>query len=162
MSLCSYNKSNKNCAINHIPADPIEGFRNPLRTDQYNTMWLSQPDFVGSFETSKYIYFVFREKAMESCQADVCGQTVRSRIGRVCKADEGGQRVGKDNWTTFLKATLECSVSTAAAGGTDRGSSAAAFQFNEVQSMQFIESEQKLYATFNTPESGIAGGAVCR
>ena len=137
----------------------LEGFRNPLRTDQYNTMWLSQPDFVGSFETSKYIYFVFRENAMESCQADECGQTVRSRIGRVCKADEGGQRVGKDNWTTFLKATLECSVNTAGAG-SDRGSTA--FHFNEVQSMQFIESEQKLYATFNTPESGIPGGAVCR
>ena len=47
---------------------------------------------------------------METCVAGVCGAAVRSGIGRVCKGDQGGQVVGRDNWTTFLKATLECSV----------------------------------------------------
>ena len=36
-----------------------------------------------------------------------------------------------------------------------------AFHFDEVQSMQWLESEAILYATFTTAESGIAGGAVC-
>ena len=36
----------------------------------------------------------------------------------MCKADRGGQVVGKDNWTTFLKATLECSVNPVV---SDRG-----------------------------------------
>ena len=47
--------------------DSGKGFRNTLMTDRYNSMWLSQPDFVGSFETARFVYFVFREKAQESC-----------------------------------------------------------------------------------------------
>ena len=124
-----------------------QGFKNLLRTNRHNTLWLSQPDFVGSFETTKFIYFVFRELAMETSQ---CGQVVRSRIARVCKEDQGGRVVGKDNWTTFLKATLDCSLP---------GSKP--FTFEEVQSMQYLTEEQILYATFTTPESSIAGTAIC-
>ena len=39
--------------------------------------------------------------------------------------------------------------------------SATSFHFNEVQSMEYLEEEETLYATFTTPESGIAGAAVC-
>ena len=64
------------------------GFGNEpiLRTTQYNSLWLSQPDFVASFETSRYIYFLFRETATEAIN---CGKAVYSRIARVCKNDEG-------------------------------------------------------------------------
>ena len=57
-----------------------------MRTTQYNSLWLSQPDFVASFETSRYIYFLFRETATEAIN---CGKAVYSRIARVCKNDEG-------------------------------------------------------------------------
>lgn len=35
------------------------------RTQQYDSKWLNEPQFVGSFETSDYVYFLFREVAVE-------------------------------------------------------------------------------------------------
>lgn len=36
-----------------------------IRTDQYNSKWLNSPQFVGSFEAGDFVYFVFREAAVE-------------------------------------------------------------------------------------------------
>lgn len=36
-----------------------------IRTKQYDSKWLNEPDFVGSFETSDFVYFLFRESAVE-------------------------------------------------------------------------------------------------
>jgi hypothetical protein len=49
-------------------------------------LWLSRTDFVGSFETRRFMYFLFRETATEAMN---CGKAVYSRIARVCKNDEG-------------------------------------------------------------------------
>ena len=57
-----------------------------LRTSQFNSLWLSGPDFVATFETRRFIYFLFRETATEAMN---CGKAVYSRIARVCKNDEG-------------------------------------------------------------------------
>lgn len=47
---------------------------------------LNSPQFVGSFENSNFIYFVFREAAVE---VGSYGKAVYSRIARVCKNDNG-------------------------------------------------------------------------
>lgn len=57
-----------------------------LRTKQYNSEWLNNPQFVGSFESSDFVYFVFREVAVEDGSY---GKAVYSRIARVCKNDNG-------------------------------------------------------------------------
>lgn len=36
-----------------------------LRTRQYDSKWVNDPQFVGSFETENYVYFLFRESAVE-------------------------------------------------------------------------------------------------
>lgn len=36
-----------------------------IRTKQYNSLWLNNPQFVGSFETENFVYFLFRETAVE-------------------------------------------------------------------------------------------------
>lgn len=36
-----------------------------IRTEQYNSLWLNEPQFVTSFETDKFVYFLFREAAVE-------------------------------------------------------------------------------------------------
>lgn len=41
------------------------GQQTTIRTKQYNSMWLNEPQFVGSFETDQFIYFFFREAAVE-------------------------------------------------------------------------------------------------
>lgn len=77
-------------------------------------------------------------------------QIIYSRIARVCKKDGGGQLFFKDNWSTFLKARLTCSVS----GDYP-------FYFDEIQSASFVPEKGILYATFTTPANSIAGSAIC-
>lgn len=123
------------------------GTHNAIRTKQYNNMWLNEPQFVGSFETDQFAYFIFREPAVEYTN---CGKIVYSRIAKVCKNDVGGQSVLKDNWTTFIKARLTCFVA---------GEYPA--YFDEIQSTTYIPEQNVLYATFTTPSNAIAGSAIC-
>lgn len=68
----------------------------------------------------------------------------------MCKNDRGGVRMLKDNWTTFVKARLNCSIS----GDYP-------FYFDEIQSMSYVPDENIVYATFQTPSNSIAGSAIC-
>lgn len=66
------------------------------------------PDFVHSFEYGDFVFFFFRETAVEYMN---CGKRVYSRVARVCKGDRGGgQQRFKLSWTSFLKSRLNCSV----------------------------------------------------
>ncbi|EDV97528.1 GH16920 [Drosophila grimshawi] len=118
-----------------------------LRTKQYNNNWLNGAQFVGSFEAGNFVYFLLRESAAEHMS---CGKAIYSRIARVCKNDAGGDQVLRDNWTSFLKARLNCSLP----GDYP-------YYFDEIQGMTYAESEHVLYATFSTSGSSIFGSAVC-
>ncbi|XP_058985154.1 semaphorin-5A isoform X1 [Musca domestica] len=118
-----------------------------IRTKQYNNNWLNNPQFVGSFEAGDFVYFLFREPAMEYIN---CGKAIYSRIARVCKNDPGGDQILRDNWTSFLKARLNCSLP-----------GEYPFYFDEIQDMVYSYEEDVLYATFTTPENSIHGSAVC-
>ena len=120
---------------------------NTLRTVQYDSKWLAQPDFVAQFETEDFMYFIFRETAAEVMN---CGKAVYSRIARVCKNDQGGNSVLKNQWTTFLKARLNCSQP-----------GEFPFYYNEIQSATYLAEEGMVYATFTTSQNSIAGTAVC-
>lgn len=39
-----------------------------------------------------------------------CGKAVYSRVARVCKQDTGGKHILSQNWATYLKARLNCSI----------------------------------------------------
>ncbi|KAG1650348.1 Semaphorin-5B [Nymphon striatum] len=118
-----------------------------IRTVQYDSKWLNEPNFVGSFEIGDFTYFFFRETAIEYQN---CGKVIYSRVARMCKNDVGGRLVLKENWTTFLKARLNCSI-----GGEYP------FYFNEIQKVFYIEGSETFYATFTTPDNSIYGTAVC-
>ena len=49
----------------------------------------------------------FREQAGES---ERCERSVYSRVARLCRSDVGGSRYYSAEWTTFLKARLNCSI----------------------------------------------------
>jgi len=53
----------------------------------------------------------------------------------------GGLLILKDNWTSFLKARLNCSLP-----------GEYPFHFDEVQGISFSADDGELYATFSTPE----------
>ena len=50
-----------------------------VRTEPYNPLYMTQPNFVLTFETDQFVYFVFRENAIEYMN---CGKTIYSRIAR--------------------------------------------------------------------------------
>ncbi|KAJ2954752.1 hypothetical protein O0L34_g3055 [Tuta absoluta] len=117
-----------------------------VRTTQYDLNWLNEPQFVGSFEDDAFVYFVFREVAVEFMN---CGKTIYSRIARVCKNDSGGH-LPLDNWSTFLKARLTCSVP-----------GEVPFYYDEVQSIAYLPQEKLIVAAFSTPSNSVAGSALC-
>lgn len=133
--------------------DPII-YREPLQTEQYDSMSLNAPNFVNSMAHGDFVYFFFRETAVEYTN---CGKAVFSRVARVCKRDSGGPHNFRNRWTSFLKARLNCSVP----GDFP-------FYFNEMQSTtEMIEGmyggnhSQLMYGVFTTPVNSISGSAVC-
>ena len=103
-----------------------------LRTVQFDSKTLNQPNHVSAFEHQDKVFFLFREMAVEHIN---CGkvkvtqiatsecsvligydllflftQQVTSTIARVCKNDEGGGDLLRKHWTSFFKARLNCSV----------------------------------------------------
>ncbi|XP_006745408.1 semaphorin-6A isoform X3 [Leptonychotes weddellii] len=122
-----------------------------LRTVKHDSKWLKEPYFVQAVDYGDYIYFFFREIAVEY---NTMGKVVFPRVAQVCKNDMGGsQRVLEKQWTSFLKARLNCSVP---------GDSH--FYFNILQAVTdviHINGRDVVLATFSTPYNSIPGSAVC-
>uniref|UniRef100_A0A8C8AKK9 Semaphorin-6A n=1 Tax=Otus sunia TaxID=257818 RepID=A0A8C8AKK9_9STRI len=122
-----------------------------LRTVKHDSKWLKEPYFVQAVDYGSYIYFFFREIAVEY---NSMGKVVFPRVAQVCKNDMGGsQRVLEKQWTSFLKARLNCSVP---------GDSH--FYFNILQAVTDVihfNGRDVVLATFSTPYNSIPGSAVC-
>ncbi|XP_010081798.1 PREDICTED: semaphorin-6A isoform X4 [Pterocles gutturalis] len=122
-----------------------------LRTVKHDSKWLKEPYFVQAVDYGNYIYFFFREIAVEY---NTMGKVVFPRVAQVCKNDMGGsQRVLEKQWTSFLKARLNCSVP---------GDSH--FYFNILQAVTDVihfNGRDVVLATFSTPYNSIPGSAVC-
>ncbi|XP_070271964.1 semaphorin-6B [Myotis yumanensis] len=127
------------------------GDRPTLRTVKHDSKWFKEPYFVHAVEWGSHIYFFFREIAMEFNYLE---KVVVSRVARVCKNDVGGSpRVLEKQWTSFLKARLNCSVP---------GDSH--FYFNVMQAVTGVVSlggRPVVLAIFSTPSNSIPGSAVC-
>ncbi|KAF7695608.1 hypothetical protein HF521_007331 [Silurus meridionalis] len=122
-----------------------------LRTIKHDSKWFREPYFVSAVEWREHIYFFFREMAMEFNYLE---KVVVSRVARVCKSDVGGsQRVLEKQWTSFLKARLNCSIP---------GDSH--FYFNLLHSTSSVlqlQGRDVILAVFSTPSNSIPGSAVC-
>ena len=115
-----------------ILKDPKSG--SFLRTTQMDRKLLNvDTSFVASFETEKFVYFIFKETAVEEIN---CGNAIYSRIGRVCKNDRGGAEMNE--FSTFLKTRLNCSIP----------GHPYPFYFNEIQSATYDDKEEILYGVF--------------
>ncbi|KAF2886889.1 hypothetical protein ILUMI_19284, partial [Ignelater luminosus] len=118
------------------------------RTLKYDSKWLDKPNFVGSFDVGQYVLFFFRETAVEYIN---CGKSIYSRVARVCKKDVGGKNILSQNWATYVKARLNCSIP-----------GEFPFYFNEIQSIYKVPGDDtKFYGTFTTSTNGLKGSAIC-
>ncbi|XP_077297385.1 semaphorin-2A-like [Arctopsyche grandis] len=124
-------------------------WHNYKRTIKYDSKWLDKTNFVGSFDNGDYVFVFFRETAVEYMN---CGKAVYSRVARVCKKDLGGKHILNNNWATYLKARLNCSIP-----------GEFPFYFDEIQSVyQMPDDKTKFYAAFTTGSSdGLIGSAIC-
>lgn len=134
-------------------SDPII-YREPLQTEQYDSNSLNAPNFVGSFAQGDFVYFFFRETAVEYIN---CGKSIFSRVARVCKWDKGGPHQFRNRWTSYLKSRLNCSIP----GDYP-------FYFNEIQSISNLvegrygnTNSKLIYGSFTTPTNSIPGSAIC-
>ncbi|XP_060774363.1 semaphorin-5B-like isoform X1 [Neoarius graeffei] len=118
----------------------------PLRTAQYNSKWLNEPQFVSAYEVGRFTYFFLREVAVE----EDCGKAIFSRVARVCQNDVGGRFLLEDTWTTFMKARLNCSRS----GDVP-------FYYHELHSTFYLPEQDLIYGIFTTNVNSIAASAVC-
>ncbi|XP_061669772.1 sema domain, transmembrane domain (TM), and cytoplasmic domain, (semaphorin) 6D, like isoform X3 [Syngnathoides biaculeatus] len=122
-----------------------------LRTIKYDSKWLKEPHFLHAAEYGNYVYFFYREIAVEHSNL---GKVVYSRVARICKNDIGGsQRVLEKHWTSFVKARLNCSVP---------GDSF--FYFDVLQSITDIiniNGVPSVVGVFTTQMNSIPGSAVC-
>ncbi|KAG8594189.1 hypothetical protein GDO81_001117 [Engystomops pustulosus] len=129
-------------SLGHLPT---------LRSVKHDSKWFKDPYFVSAVEWKDHVYFFFREIAMEYNYFE---KVIVSRVARVCKNDMGGsQRVLEKQFTSFLKARLNCSIP---------GDSH--FYFNVIQSSSeilIIGGKPVVLALFSTPANSIQGSAVC-
>uniref|UniRef100_A0A8B9JIY6 Sema domain-containing protein n=1 Tax=Astyanax mexicanus TaxID=7994 RepID=A0A8B9JIY6_ASTMX len=114
-----------------------------LRTIKHDSKWFRGEDddqLQELLRKHSCIYFTF--------------SVMVSRVARVCKGDLGGsQRVLEKQWTSFLKARLNCSIP---------GDSH--FYFNLLQSTSPIirmHGRDIILGVFSTPPNSIPGSAVC-
>ncbi|KAF5281101.1 hypothetical protein FQR65_LT02967 [Abscondita terminalis] len=130
-------------------------YRAPQQTELSDLKQLNVPNFVSSMPYDSYVFFFFRETAVEYLN---CGKIIYSRVGRVCRDDKGGPNQFSNRWTSFLKARLNCSIP-----------GEYPFYFDEIQSTTEIISgkygsnltQQIIYGTLTTPNNAIGGSAIC-
>ncbi len=120
-----------------------------MKSPRWDSSWLKLPDFVASFEMGDWIVLFFRERGVESGNAD---ETVYSRVAKVCKNDNGGEWISAHRWTTFQKARLNCSF-----GG------ALPFYFHHLRDVVAadVKDDVVFYGLFTTGDHEIPGSAVC-
>ncbi|NWY22229.1 SEM6C protein, partial [Aphelocoma coerulescens] len=109
-----------------------------------------RPHFVQVLPYGPYVYFFFREVAVE---LSALGKVLVARVARVCRNDRGGSpRVLERRWTSFLKVRLQCSVP----GDT-------VFYFDVLEAVtppQTLHGRPAVLALFGT-QPNIPGSAVC-
>ncbi|KAM3722400.1 Semaphorin-1A [Dirofilaria immitis] len=143
-------------------ADPLIHRRNitkivdlGIRTERNDVKFLNDPHFVGSFRDNEYVYIWFREQTAEH---ELCGDSaIHSRIARLCRSDDGGPRPYSNEWTSFVKARLNCSIP-----------GHYPFYFDQIEAIAppinniyLSEMKQLVYAVFRSPLAGISSSAIC-
>uniref|UniRef100_H2TS94 Sema domain, immunoglobulin domain (Ig), short basic domain, secreted, (semaphorin) 3H n=1 Tax=Takifugu rubripes TaxID=31033 RepID=H2TS94_TAKRU len=137
------------------------GGRRVIRTEQYDSTWLLDAQFVRVAPLSETdnpeddkVYVFFTERAQEAEGA--AGKVLYSRVARVCKNDIGGQRSLVNKWSTFQKARLECSVP---------GPDGLHTHFDQLQDIFILHGKDKknplIYGLFTTSSDILNGSAVC-
>ncbi|EFO16578.2 hypothetical protein LOAG_11927 [Loa loa] len=113
------------------------------------------PLYIYTRNAKRYVYIWLREQAVEheSCNDGA----IYSRIARLCRSDHGGPRPYSNEWTSFVKARLNCSIPGHYPFYFDQIEAIAP----PVNSLHLSEMKQLVYAVFRSPLAGISSSAIC-
>ncbi|KAK0425162.1 hypothetical protein QR680_009065 [Steinernema hermaphroditum] len=125
-----------------------------VRTEQADDKFLNKPQFVGAMKHKEHVMMWFAEEAVE---CDNCGPTIYSRVARVCANDLGNHPSYPNQWTTFAKARLNCSIPGDFPFYFDRLQSISAL----VPARPRTPASNLVYAVFTSSLSGVSQSAVC-
>ncbi|XP_061588059.1 semaphorin-4E [Cololabis saira] len=105
-------------SMNFLGSEPVlmRNSEASLRTE-FKSSWLNEPIFASMAHMPESeqsddgdddkVYLFFSEAAVE---CDCFNKLVVSRVARVCKGDQGGERTLQRKWTSFLKTRMDCPV----------------------------------------------------
>lgn len=118
--------------------------------------------YISAHEHGDYVYFFIAEPALEQTNNPYYARAIR-----VCKTDNGINRDNPDlnRFLTFQKARMVCRNSVAECGTSGGTTDSDASYFYDNLQSTFMGSEggaPVLYATFNSPDIGPKGGAICK
>ncbi|XP_039264041.2 semaphorin-3E-like [Styela clava] len=146
----------------------------PLRTNENDNFWLSDPHFVSSFsvpdERGQEKVIVLLKENAEEIPTEILTQDsdhslglVYSRVACVCANDRGGNLwVLKDNFATFTKMRIACPVKI----NRGRNRPTIPFFYDEIQSSYVIPNPEEpsnptIYTIFTTPNGAFEATATC-
>uniref|UniRef100_A0A1I7XQ88 Sema domain-containing protein n=1 Tax=Heterorhabditis bacteriophora TaxID=37862 RepID=A0A1I7XQ88_HETBA len=122
------------------------GTNDILRTDRGERQF-EGAQFVGLIENGHEILSFFSEPPSES---EGCGLRRVARVGRVCRSDPGGQGKHQNEWTSFVKARLDCYIEE-----KDQDT----LYFNQLASI--CPSTRSFFGAFRSQLAGLGASAVC-
>ncbi|CAB3410883.1 unnamed protein product [Caenorhabditis bovis] len=125
--------------------------------DEENANILRTPRGLGTFEQAEILsmHKNRQELTMFFTETPViseeCGHRVVPRVARVCIDDQGGRGNYKSEWSSFVKARVECVLEE---DGADT------FHYNQLKSIS--ETHQNFYGAFRSELAGIGASAICK
>jgi len=153
--------------------------RNGLLTPSTSELIASDPDnkklapkFSGMYDTEEHVYFLYSEPAVETFFSVDTVKAQYSRIGRVCKNDNG-ERQGSYMFTSFFKTRMLCGPKSETYGETvDKVKNYEGYYQTyidviednsqpHISSIEGAEGETIILALFSTPKGSLSGSAIC-
>ncbi|XP_070543294.1 semaphorin-2A-like [Ptychodera flava] len=129
-----------------------------LQTED-DSKWLKESEFISSHSVIRddgleEVLFFFRETANEN-ENQYPQELTYSRVAKVCEIDKGGNtNVMSGRWSSYLKARLECSV-TSTSGDFDEFQ-----QFYDILE-DTVQVDDVVYAVFSANRNGVTMPALC-
>eukprot|EP00118_Oscarella_pearsei_P004015 m.16670 g.16670 ORF g.16670 m.16670 type:complete len:1256 (+) comp27061_c0_seq3:157-3924(+) len=116
---------------------------------------LKSPTFVSAFAVEDWMYFIFKEPAIETKD-----QLIYSRVARVCLNDDPSALFPK-KFQSFVKARITCDVPGDSRNNPHRYDQIVAVVNYEVTLDPQLGPEKRMLAIFSSPGNGPLGSAMC-
>ncbi|XP_067928823.1 semaphorin-1A-like isoform X2 [Watersipora subatra] len=157
----------------------VGGLRSDCADDVFKVDYTAElpPNYANIFETTDFVYFTFTEPALETFNSIGSQPSIYSRIGRVCKNDEGTnfpREIEKFKFSTLFKARMLCGIPGVNEKVSDKYlveaysgyysyyvDELADASVPQISSVVGAEGEEIIFGIFNSAKNSIKTSAIC-